>query len=175
MVELHSPMALGVIAHVDEAVAVHCENTAALDFNTPSLLISSTKLGTTRCCNCCWAIIVDNLDNSSQIAVEHVQKIAGECGPNLSFLQIFGDSQLVIKQMNGEFKCSALDLEMYYNIASYLLIKFDDVTITHVPRIDNGSANVMAQLASGLRVPDKINDQWVKVSKQLPLISDRYG
>ncbi|KAK2991826.1 hypothetical protein RJ640_006386 [Escallonia rubra] len=90
-------------------------------------------------------------------------------------VQISGDSQLVIKQLNGEFKCNAPGLEMYFSIASYLLTKFDDVTIIHVPRIDNGSANVMAQLASGLKVHDGINEQWVKVSKQLTLIGDRYG
>ncbi|KAK2982151.1 hypothetical protein RJ640_028722 [Escallonia rubra] len=90
-------------------------------------------------------------------------------------VQISGDSQLVIKQLNGEFKCNAPGLEMYFSIASYLLAKFDDKTITHIPRIDNGSANVMAQLASGLKVPDGINEQWEKVSKQFPLIDDRYG
>ncbi|KAK2979852.1 hypothetical protein RJ640_000739 [Escallonia rubra] len=94
---------------------------------------------------------------------------------HVTTVQISGDSQLVIKQLNGEFKCSAPGLEMYFSIASHLLTKFDDVIITHVPRIDNGSANVMAQLASGLRVPDGTNEQWVKVSKQLPLIGDKYG
>ncbi|KAK2973568.1 hypothetical protein RJ640_030693 [Escallonia rubra] len=79
------------------------------------------------------------------------------------------------KQLNGEFKCNAPGLEMYFNMVSYLLTEFDDVTITHVPGIDNGSANVMAQLASGLKVPHGINEQWVKVSKQLPLTGDRYG
>ncbi|KAK2966247.1 hypothetical protein RJ640_008230 [Escallonia rubra] len=81
----------------------------------------------------------------------------------------------VVKQVNGEFKCSARGLEMYFSIASYLLTKFDDVTITHVPRLDNGSANVMAQLASGIRVSDGVDEQWMKVSKHLPLIGDRYG
>ncbi|KAK2995200.1 hypothetical protein RJ640_000505 [Escallonia rubra] len=94
---------------------------------------------------------------------------------HVTTVHISGDSQLVIKQLNGEFKCNAPGLEMYFSIASYLLTKFDDVTITHVPKIDNGNANVMAQLASGLKVPDGINEQWVKISKQLPLIGDRDG
>ncbi|KAK2976012.1 hypothetical protein RJ640_000171, partial [Escallonia rubra] len=78
---------------------------------------------------------------------------------HVTTVKISRDSQLVIKQLNGEFKCNAPGLEMYFSNASYLLTKFDDVTITHVPRIDNGSANVMAQLASGLIVPDGINEQ----------------
>ncbi|KAK2988864.1 hypothetical protein RJ640_005817 [Escallonia rubra] len=82
---------------------------------------------------------------------------------HVTTIQIFEYSQLVIKQVNGEFKCSAPGLEMYFSIASYLLTQFDNVTITHVPRIDNRSANLMAQLASGLKVPYGVNEQWVKV------------
>ncbi|KAK2965398.1 hypothetical protein RJ640_001475 [Escallonia rubra] len=93
---------------------------------------------------------------------------------HITTVQISGDSQLVIKQLNREFKCNAPDLEMYFSIATYLLAIFDDVTITHSFRINNSSANVMAQLASGLKVPEGVDGQWVKVSKCLPVINDRY-
>ncbi|KAK2990923.1 hypothetical protein RJ640_021898 [Escallonia rubra] len=84
-------------------------------------------------------------------------------------VQIFGDSLLVIKQLAREFKCNACS-----SIASQILKKFDDVTITYVPRLNNGNANVVAQLTSGLRILDGVSEQWVKVSKPLPLIDDRY-
>ncbi|KAK2990335.1 hypothetical protein RJ640_003607 [Escallonia rubra] len=93
---------------------------------------------------------------------------------HITTVQISGDSQLVIKQLNREFKCNAPGLEMYFSIATYLLAKFDDVTITHIPRINNSSANVTAQLASGLKVPEGVDGQWVKVSRCLPMINDRY-
>ncbi|KAK2991165.1 hypothetical protein RJ640_015470 [Escallonia rubra] len=93
---------------------------------------------------------------------------------HITTVQISGDSQLVIKQLNIEFKCNAPGLEMYFSIATYLLAKFDDVTTTHIPRINNSSANVMAQLASGLKVLEGVDGQWVKVSRCLPMINDRY-
>ncbi|KAK2972389.1 hypothetical protein RJ640_022107 [Escallonia rubra] len=92
---------------------------------------------------------------------------------HITTVQISGDSQLVVKQLNREFKCNAPGLEMYFSIATYLLARFDDVTITHVPQINNTSANVMAQLASGLKVPEEVDGQWVKVSRCLPVINDR--
>ncbi|KAK2976298.1 hypothetical protein RJ640_002726 [Escallonia rubra] len=92
---------------------------------------------------------------------------------HITTVQISGDSQL-IKQLNREFKCNAPGLEMYFSIATYLLAKFDDVTITHISRINNSSANMMAQLASGLKVPEGVDGQWVKVSRCLPMINDRY-
>ncbi|KAK2995571.1 hypothetical protein RJ640_000047 [Escallonia rubra] len=79
---------------------------------------------------------------------------------HITTVQISGDSQLVIKKLNKEFKCNAPGLEMCFSIATYLLAKFDDVTITHIPRINNSSANVMAQLASGLKVPEGVDGQW---------------
>ncbi|KAK2979952.1 hypothetical protein RJ640_017967 [Escallonia rubra] len=45
---------------------------------------------------------------------------------HITTVQISGDSQLVIKQLNREFKCNAPGLEMYFSIATYLLAKFDD-------------------------------------------------
>ncbi|KAK2982595.1 hypothetical protein RJ640_002084 [Escallonia rubra] len=93
---------------------------------------------------------------------------------HITTVQISGDSQLVIKQLNIKFKCNAPGLEMYFSIATYLLAKFDDVTITHISRINNSSANMMAQLASGLKVPEGVDGQWVKVSRCLPMSNDRY-
>ncbi|KAK2986185.1 hypothetical protein RJ640_006220 [Escallonia rubra] len=93
---------------------------------------------------------------------------------HITTVQISGDSQLVIKQLNREFKCNAPGLEMCFSIATYLLANFDDITLTHIPRINNSSANVMAQLASGLKVPEGVVGQWVKVSRCLPMINDIY-
>ncbi|KAK2989239.1 hypothetical protein RJ640_013187 [Escallonia rubra] len=76
---------------------------------------------------------------------------------HITTVQISGDSQLVITQLNREFKCNASGLEMYFSIATYLFARFDDVTITHIPRINNSSANMMAQLASGLKVPERVD------------------
>ncbi|KAK2967896.1 hypothetical protein RJ640_001565 [Escallonia rubra] len=81
---------------------------------------------------------------------------------HITTVQISGDSQLVIKQLNIEFKCNAPGLEMYFNIATYLLERFDDVTLTHIPRINNSSASVMAQYKDLEMVDsiDTIQNDW---------------
>ena len=49
---------------------------------------------------------------------------------------IRGDSELVIKQLSKEYKCTKENLLMYFVRANYLLGKFDDVSFKHVPRIN---------------------------------------
>lgn len=34
------------------------------------------------------AVVIDNLDNSSSVAIDRVQELAGEYGPNLTFHQV---------------------------------------------------------------------------------------
>ena len=67
-------------------------------------------------------------------------------------VEIMGDSELVIKQLNKEYKCVKENLIMYFVIANRLLKKFDSVTIRHIPRMENQEANDLAQLASGYKV-----------------------
>ncbi|KAK2966998.1 hypothetical protein RJ640_003354 [Escallonia rubra] len=88
---------------------------------------------------------------------------------HVTTVQIFKDSQLVIKQLPGELRCCAPSLETYFSIASYLLKKFDDVTITHVPILNKGDVNVMAQLASGLSILDGVIEKWTKMSKHFTI------
>ncbi|KAK3013971.1 hypothetical protein RJ639_008131 [Escallonia herrerae] len=54
------------------------------------------------------AVIVDNLDNSSQIAVERVQKLAGEYGSNLSFHQIDLRDKPALEQLFATTKFEAV-------------------------------------------------------------------
>lgn len=54
-----------------------------------------------------------------------------------------GDSLLVIKQMNGEYKVKALNLLPLYNEAKDL-IKNMEVTFIHIPREENKIADELA-------------------------------
>ncbi|KAK2991634.1 hypothetical protein RJ640_025117 [Escallonia rubra] len=81
---------------------------------------------------------------------------------HVMYVHIFGDSQLVVKQINGKFKCCAVGLEINFSYAMYLLNKFDDAIITHVPRIENGDANLMAQLASRQLIPSELLNTGLK-------------
>ena len=55
-------------------------------------------------------------------------------GLKVKFVEIFGDSQLVINQINGIFKCFNQGLLPYYIGSVHLMSQFTMVSITHVPR-----------------------------------------
>jgi ribonuclease HI len=64
----------------------------------------------------------------------------------------FGDSKLVIQQVNGENQCLDGVLNEYKEECIKALAKFEKVHVYHVHRKDNGEANVLAQQASGFQV-----------------------
>ena len=62
------------------------------------------------------------------------------------FAVIKGDSQLVIKQMTGEYKCRAENLKPYYNECIKLL-KGKNITFCHIERSKNTRADELANKA----------------------------
>ena len=93
---------------------------------------------------------------------------------NVVNVEIVGDSQLVINQLAGTFKCSSWALAPYFATASQLLGLFDDVVLKFKPRDFNKEANELAQLASGLKIGDGFGQRTVLVEKRvLPSIRDR--
>ena len=66
-------------------------------------------------------------------------------------VQIMGDSQIVINQLLGEYKCNSPTLEGYLEEARALLEYFADVIISHVPRTCNEIANDLMQHVSGYK------------------------
>ena len=72
-------------------------------------------------------------------------------GLKVKFVEIFGDSQLVVNQINGIFKCLNQGLLPYYIGCLHLMSQFKMVSITHVPRYFNQEADEIAQRASGFK------------------------
>ncbi|KAM2241502.1 hypothetical protein ACFX1S_008567 [Malus domestica] len=56
---------------------------------------------------------------------------------------VLGDSELVINQLNGSFRCM---------VAIYLVESFDGVIIKHISRVYNTDADELAQIASGAQL-----------------------
>ena len=54
-----------------------------------------------------------------------------------SVIEVFGDSQLAINHLNGEYKCVSPTLKIYYDTTMDLLAKFDDVTLLHISKFLN--------------------------------------
>ncbi|XP_073277708.1 uncharacterized protein [Primulina huaijiensis] len=81
-------------------------------------------------------------------------------------LLISGHSQLVLKQLSGEFKCTSLSLAPYYTAASQLLDDFEEVSLIQVPRQENWEADELAQVTSGLKISPELTHRLVLIQKK---------
>ena len=64
---------------------------------------------------------------------------------------IRGDSELIIKQMNGQYRVKHPDMKVLYEEAQDLIAQFDAATITHNLRHKNELADKLANLAMDRR------------------------
>lgn len=72
-------------------------------------------------------------------ALVRALQMAHELG--LQHVAIFSDSELLVKQMNGEYRVKNADLRELYEEATELRSKFAKVTLTHVRREYNKDAD----------------------------------
>jgi hypothetical protein len=66
-------------------------------------------------------------------------------------VEVYGDSELVIKQLNGQYECKSDALRNYYEECREILKSFQLVILQHILREHNEEANRLAQSASGYR------------------------
>ncbi|CAL8087069.1 unnamed protein product [Prunus armeniaca] len=78
-------------------------------------------------------------------------------------VEMLGDSMLVLKQIAGEYKCLNPSLAVYLVAAINLLTKFREATWEHIPREENCAANEMAQIATGVQMPEDCVQRIIKV------------
>jgi ribonuclease HI len=64
---------------------------------------------------------------------------------------IRGDSELVIKQMKGEYRVKNPDMKLLYDQAQALIVQFDEAKIEHNLRHKNETADLLANLAMDRR------------------------
>ena len=62
-------------------------------------------------------------------------------------LQVYTDSELIVKQLNGEYKIKEPSLKALFCLASHLRSGFKKLTISHVPREKNKLADAEANRA----------------------------
>ncbi|CAL2247926.1 unnamed protein product [Prunus armeniaca] len=87
---------------------------------------------------------------------------------------VYGDSQLVINQLTGEYQCTSENLTMYYVTALNTANEFSRISFVHVPDAENHEANEMAQVASGVNIPDSDHDRVIRIEKRtLPALAER--
>ncbi|BFG20889.1 hypothetical protein CerSpe_071630 [Prunus speciosa] len=87
---------------------------------------------------------------------------------------VYGDSQLVINQLTGEYQCTSENLTTYYVMALNTADEFSRISFVHVPRAENHEGNEMAQVASSVNVPDGDHDRVIKIKgRTLPVLAER--
>ena len=67
-------------------------------------------------------------------------------------LKIHGDSNLVIQQTQGIWRTRDEKLKPYHAYLDLLVVKYDELRYTHLPRAKNQSADVLATLASVIEI-----------------------
>lgn len=88
-------------------------------------------------------------------------RAAAESG--VSVLQVYADSELLVKQMNGVYRVKHPNMKPLFEQARKLAAGFDSVTVTHVRRADNAEADALANEAMDCRstvgdAPDRADD-----------------
>ena len=68
-------------------------------------------------------------------------------------MEVFGDSNLVLRQIQGEWKTRDAKLRPYHVYLELLVVRFDDLRYTHMPKAWNQFANALATLASMIDIP----------------------
>lgn len=68
-------------------------------------------------------------------------------------IAVYGDSELVIKKVKGEFQAKHPRMRAYQNAVLDILKLFSEHTLTCVPRIQNGVADALAKATSNLKIP----------------------
>ncbi|KAL6291692.1 hypothetical protein ACE6H2_009202 [Prunus campanulata] len=93
---------------------------------------------------------------------------------SINCLHAFGDSQLIVKQLNGQYAVKNENLVPYNERAKYLMTQFQDIQIAHIPRSENDKADALANLAASLSLPEE-RDIQVTVGERhlLPPAFDR--
>jgi hypothetical protein len=66
-------------------------------------------------------------------------------------VEIYGDSELVIKQLNGQYECRSDILRNYYEECREVLKSFQLVILRHILKEHNEEANRLSQSASSHR------------------------
>ncbi len=66
---------------------------------------------------------------------------------NIKNLTVKSDSQLLIKQLKGEYKVKDKTIRLFFDIANTLMSKFKDITLVQIEREKNFGADRLASAA----------------------------
>ena len=68
-------------------------------------------------------------------------------------MEIFSDSNLVIRHIHGDWKTRDVKFRPYHDYLELLVRRFDDLSYTYPPKVQNQFVNALATLASMIEIP----------------------
>jgi len=86
-------------------------------------------------------------------------------------LEVFMDSELLVRQMSGQYKVKNENLKIYHNNVRAELKYFEKVVFRHIPREKNARADELANIAmdKALKSGNPTGNNLKKRTKQLDL------
>ena len=93
-------------------------------------------------------------ENSTNNAAEYLGLLCGlKCAQSFGIRRLIaeGDSQLVVRQLTGEYRCREATLRYFYNATIEIAKSFDFFEIRHIPRAENSRADWLANHAMDLK------------------------
>ncbi|XP_020254134.1 uncharacterized protein LOC109831208 [Asparagus officinalis] len=100
-----------------------------------------------------------SLDIAKQLGVKH--------------LETYGDSQLIVNQMKGEYEVRNEYLIPYLTVAIALADSFEGFYIDHIPRLKNTYADALASLAATLALPESTTQQINAVEEEPAMLEPK--
>src|SRR5436853_3416307 len=83
-------------------------------------------------------------------------------GLGIRNLEAYGDSQLIVCQVQGTYAVRKPDLIPYYEATMQLVQKFKSFYVEHLPRRRNAHADALASLATSLALPPGASEKvWI--------------
>lgn len=87
-------------------------------------------------------------------------------------ISVYGDSELIIKQVNGEYQAKHPRMRAYHSAVLDILRMFPDYTLTAIPRAQNVIADSLTTAASNLKIPMNSNNKFEIHVKHRPVVPD---
>ena len=91
---------------------------------------------------------------------------------NVKRISVYGDSELIIKQVKGEYQAKHLRMRAYRNAVLDILKMFLEYTLTAVPRAQNVIVDSLATTTSNLKILMNSNNKFEIHVKHLPTVLD---
>lgn len=91
---------------------------------------------------------------------------------NANRIAVYGDSELVIKHVRGEYQAKHPQMRAYRNAVIDILKLFSEYTLTCVPRVQYSIVDSLAKVASSLKIPMNSSNKFEIHVKHRPTVPD---